>query len=249
MIRKLLSEHTGTFLLTFEDAEFSKNQWHEDMVIETLSCHYKSKENELFSLHFSTMDFTNIEVIPSANIFTEQMRIELSKVVNQIIVILKHHPLLSWKLDYNNLEFQYSDLLIHHFPSYKNRQSLSFLFQHKKLFINTYRDLTEKNDNTHAYSNKRFLTLFGKDGVNLAHFLEELNIAKPIYKQNDLLTVISFEYETLHYQYHIQYFKQMFCDLGFTCHFLDNNISQSVINKSHFLNKGGKHELSNDFSF
>lgn len=247
MLYELFKQKTGNKYLEFIDAECSTNKWQEDLLVTSLSCYYKTIEGEHISFHFTTTNYYEIEIRPVFSTINEKTRIESSKVVQQIILLIKEKPSIFDQSDCKNFRFIYSDLLIDNFHAYEKRASLSFLFENKMKLLTAYSALKDANFDTEEDS-ERFLCLVGKDGLALSNFLKEAGIAEIVYHQDDLLSVLKFDAIVCT---HIcnRYLKQLFVDMGYICYFTDSCFIQNLLHRTSFLFEGGKYDLSSYFSF
>lgn len=246
MIDSVLRQ-TGTKNLTFIKEEFQKHDWDESFSFSTLSCYYQYKQEEIITIRFTHIEQNIIEINPFFSNKDEQLRVEISEVIHQSITFFNEDSLLTNIFGYYpTYEFLFSDLIIQDFHSYETRTSLAFLFQNKKEFIETYSYLSKTTENDCIYENARYLSLYGKDGCSLASFLQDLQIANILKQEDEYVAVISFQNITIHYQFHIHYFKQMFTELGYTVRFLEgtNKKKQEPL----FQTRGGHYELPDDFT-
>jgi len=234
MISPLLQKNIKTKYFTFTHFEHSHTKWDESFSFETIIFHFSSPLLEQSSIHFTTFTYEEIEVTPFVSEINENIRFELSLLVQQLTQLFHHHSFYKKQPLSASFFFRLSDIFIQDMKSYDERQQPTFLLQHKHVITEIENKLSTSSPQSSYCLDTQPLVLVGKDGRILAEFMERLSVCRILFKQDEFLSVIQFAPAQLETPLLIDTIKQKLESMGYLCHHLHHPFSKRWINQDFF---------------
>jgi len=234
MISPLLQKNIKTKFFTFTHFEHSHTKWDESFSFETIVFHFSSPLVDQASIHFTTFTYEEIEVTPFVSEINEDIRCELSFLVQQLTHLFHRQPFYKEHPLCPTFFFRLSDIFIQDMDSYDERQQLTFLLQHKHVITEIENTLSTPSSQPTYHLDTPPLVLVGKDGRILAEFLERLAVCRILFKQDEFLSVIQFTSNQPDSPLLIDTIKQKLESLGYLCHHLHHPFSKRWIDQDFF---------------